>query len=87
LDSTLAEVYQDLLSDRNGAVTYKVFRHGWFVVSGKKDGQIFYQKTVTTDKAIATVLIDYPETDGLAFAHMVGKLGSSLQLKGSQEQR
>lgn len=47
----------------NRSVTYKKLGSDYYVVSGYIDGKIFYQKTMMTNKGLATSLIEYPESD------------------------
>ncbi len=47
----------------NRSITYKKLGSDYYVVSGYNDGKIFYQKTMMTDKGLATSLIEYPESE------------------------
>lgn len=50
-------------NDPNRSITYKKLGSDYYVVSGYNDGKIFYQKTMMTDKGLATSLIEYPESE------------------------
>lgn len=45
-DKTWQEEYESELKGFGSKPTYAVFRPGWFVISGIKDGRIYYQKTL-----------------------------------------
>jgi hypothetical protein len=53
---TFAQLYKDQLNEigRESKITYKTAGQGWFVISGTKGNQIFYQKTLY-DKGIEKV--------------------------------
>ena len=46
LEQTLAETYERALEQSGEQVTYKHFEKDYFVISGYKDGRIFYHKTL-----------------------------------------
>jgi hypothetical protein len=47
----------------NRSITYKQLGTDYYVVSGYNEDKIFYQKTMITDKGLATSLIEYPESE------------------------
>ena len=47
------------LAAADQAVTYEASGAGWFVVSGYKNGVVFYQKTLETPRALASFRISY----------------------------
>ena len=55
----LEAAYQQELVAADQAVTYKASGPGWFVVSGYKNGAVFYQKTLETPRALASFRISY----------------------------
>lgn len=50
-------------NDPNHSITYKKLGSDYYVVSGYNEGKIFHQKTMMTDKGLATSLIEYPESE------------------------
>lgn len=63
LNETLAAEYKAILKEKGSAVTYKIRKGTFFVVSGKENGKIFYQKTmVNGDGAFITFMIEYDES-------------------------
>jgi hypothetical protein len=63
LNETLAAEYRAILKEKGSSVTYKVLKRGFFVISGKQDGRIFYQKTLeNSDGAFITFMIEYDES-------------------------
>lgn len=63
LDQTLAEVYEEESENipaEGRAVTYKLKKNNWFVVSGIKSGRVFYRKTIFRNDQFLTFSIEYP---------------------------
>jgi hypothetical protein len=61
-------------------VTYKLFRPGFFVVSGLENGKVFYQRTIHSARkgAYATYVLEYRDGDRVAERYLKG-LTTSLK--------
>ena len=55
----LEGAYEQELSAEDQTVTYRASGPGWFVVSGFKNGVVFYQKTLETEDALVSFRISY----------------------------
>lgn len=63
LNETLSAEYRAILREKGSSVSYRVVKRSFFVVSGKENGRIFYQKTIeTADGAFITFMIEYEES-------------------------
>jgi hypothetical protein len=61
-------------------VTYSKTGKGWAVLSGMKDGKIFYERRVFgRDGVIRTVWIDYPPSMKAKYDPLVGAIAGSLK--------
>ncbi len=61
-------------------VTYSKTGKGWAVLSGMKDGKIFYERRVFgRDGVIRTVWIDYPPSLKAKYDPLVGAIAGSLK--------
>jgi len=75
LNETLRKEYNALLEEKGGSVTYKVFKNTFFVISGKENGRIFYQKTMEdSDGAFITFMIEYDESKRRTYDAVVTKI-------------
>lgn len=62
LHETLLKEFNAVVKERGeSSITYKAYRKNFFVVSGVKDGKIFYQKTMAKNGAYITFMIEYDE--------------------------
>lgn len=61
------------LSER-GKVTYAVVKPGWFVLSGRQDGQIFYLKSVLVGETFSTMELRYPAAQAAAWSPVTTRL-------------
>ncbi len=58
-EGVLEAAYEQELAATDQTVTYRASGAGWFVVSGYKNGVVFYQKTLETSRALASFRIVY----------------------------
>ncbi len=66
--------------DKSGrTVTYKKLGKHFFVVSGRHNGKIFYQKTLFSNGQLVTCLLEYNERDKALFDRVSEHIFSSLQ--------
>lgn len=71
------------LKDLGAAATYTVLKPGWFVISGVKDGKIFYQKTLLRKlkeiDVFYTFTIEYPPAERAKFDAVVERIAKSFK--------
>jgi len=80
-NNTIRDEFKDAVSKegKKGVVKNKVLRNGWFVVSGKNDGNIFYRKTILEKGQFITFRAVYPETAKAAYAGVVEAVNKCLK--------
>lgn len=79
-NGTLQKEYNALVKEKGASVTYKVFKPNFFVVSGKENGKIFYQKTMKgAGGAFFTFMIEYDETQRQIYDPVVVKMVKSFK--------
>ncbi len=61
------------------SITYKILRANWFVISGKEDGKIFYQKTLLKNDVFKTFRLEYDESQKKTFDALVPRLEKSFR--------
>lgn len=59
-------------------VTYAKQGNNWFVISGYKDGQIFYQKTRLANDAMRSTVLTYPPSERARMNPVVERLNRSF---------
>lgn len=85
LEQSLEELYSEA-SQAGGAehperaVTYRVIKKDWFVVSGRQGGKIFYQKTIRNDDQFVSFILEYPESRKATFDPIAGFISKSFKL-------
>ncbi len=81
LNKTLQKEYEALINERGAKnVTYKTIGKGFFALSGRKDGKIFYQKTMRSAQgAYITFMIDYEESKRAVYDEAVRKMVKSFK--------
>jgi len=73
-----------LTDEKNGTLkdlpkpTYQAERGNWFIVSGIRDGKIFYIKKVVTTDHISTLWIEYPEANKELYDATLSRLSKSF---------
>jgi hypothetical protein len=79
LHETLRAEYDALLEEKGASITYKVFRNTFFVISGKENGRIFYQKTMNgKEGAFLTLMIEYDASKRRIYDAAVTKMVKSF---------
>jgi hypothetical protein len=76
LDKSLQEEFQS--AQENIAVTYKVLQGNWFVVSGTKNGKIFYRKTLMRNEVFKTFIIEYEEPERATYDPITARIARSF---------
>ena len=74
LDETLADKFKEALAEPGLQATYKVTHKTWFVVSGKQQGRIVYQKTILAKGTFFTLLLTYAASAQATYDPVVGDL-------------
>lgn len=80
LDQTIAEMYAQEAADKAGhAVSYKLKKNTWFVVSGIENDKVFYQKTMFRRDQILTFRIEYPRNQRKLFDTITARIAASFK--------
>lgn len=79
LSQSLKQIYNDNLKEYGKAVTYKNFGETWYVISGKRNGKIFYQKTINDEDVYFTFVFEYAESKRKAYDKAVTKIAKSFK--------
>ncbi|MDQ3816635.1 MAG: hypothetical protein M3362_02955 [Acidobacteriota bacterium] len=59
-------------------VTYKVLKRNFYVVSGRQNGKIFYEKTLLKGDTFKTFMIEYDEADSAKYDPMTARIARSF---------
>jgi hypothetical protein len=80
-NKTIQDTFKDAVSDEKskGVVTLKTQRGNSFIISGKHNGNIFYQKTILEKDSFISFRAIYPETASAAYADVVTAVGKCLK--------
>lgn len=78
---TLLKEFNAVVKERGAEnVTYKLFRKVSFVVSGKANGKIFYQKTIRKpDNSYITFIFEYDESKRGVYDKITAKIAQSFK--------
>ena len=80
---TWQQLYNADLKYFGNKPTYTVFKDNWYVISGMKNGKIFYQKTLRRRlkeiDVLYTFTIEYPKTEGAKFDPAVQRIAKSFK--------
>ena len=82
LDQSLRNLYNEQLRGGNRpkkAVTYKVLRDNWFVISGYEGDRVFYQKTIFRGGVFKTFRIEYDKSLADIFAKVTKSVAASFR--------
>lgn len=84
---SLERFWRNSLAHYGEAITYKVRKKDWFVVSGVRNGEEFYNKVYVRDGNWAGFQISYPHAENKLYDPYVVKIAKSFQpfLKGNFE--
>lgn len=83
----LESFWKNSLAHYGESITYKVKKENWFVVSGVRDGEEFYNKVNVQGGNWAGFQISYPHAENKLYDPYVEKIAKSFQpfLKGKFE--
>ena len=80
LNQSLKEIYNGDLKERGKSVTYKTIGANFYVISGKKDGKIFYQKTIrSNDDTYFTFIFEYGESKRSTYDKAAAQIAKSFK--------
>lgn len=80
LKKPLRVLYKEAISEReNAVITYKILKKDFFVISGKSNGKIFYQKTMEKDEVFKTFAIEYDESLKETFNPITATISNSFK--------
>jgi hypothetical protein len=79
LAADMAESVRHLTRD-GGAITYKVVRPTWYVLSAQQGGTISYYRATLAGTRMATFEMRYPAAQKAAWDPVVGKIGGCLKM-------
>lgn len=82
-DRTIKNEYNDVLDAYGRSTTYKVLKSNYFVVSGKKEGKIFYHVTKWKDDIGVTAILEYDEEYKASYDKACGTILNSLTFTSS----
>lgn len=80
LNQSLKEIYNGDLKEYGKAVTYKSLGANSYVISGKRNGKIFYQKTIKSDEDVYfTFILEYAESKRATYDKAVTQIVKSFK--------
>ena len=80
LNETLSNEYNAILREKGASVSYKVLKGSFFVISGKENGRIYYQKTMeNSEGAFITFMIEYDESKRKTYNAVVTRIVRSFR--------
>src|SRR5262245_29890674 len=80
-DETIKSAFQKAAAgdDANGrVVTYKVVKRDRYIVSGRQNGRIFYEKTMLKGDVFKTFMIEYDETANAKYDPITARVSRSF---------
>jgi hypothetical protein len=83
----LNEIYQNRLQayQEAGRVTYKTQQDNWFVISGYKDGNVFYTKTFLYNNDVLELRLNYDRSLQPEFDAIVAQISNSFMPVGDYQ--
>lgn len=81
LDETLTSAYESAIKGEEPGgrdVSYKLLKRNSFVVSGRQNGKIFYQKTMLKDDIFKTFMIEYDESEKSVYDPITARIARSF---------
>lgn len=64
-------------------VTYKILKGNFYVVSGRQNGKIFYEKTMLKGDVFKTFMIEYDESESAKYDPITKRISSSFVSLGA----
>jgi hypothetical protein len=75
-NETLQSAYNSAQEGKQ--VTYKVLKGSFYVVSGKQNGKIFYEKTILKGDTFKTFMIEYDEAERATYDSVIARIVRSF---------
>ena len=81
LDHTLQKQFREDLkeSQSDATITYRKQGKNFFVISGQKEGKIFYQKTIQKGNVFIYAVIEYNQNDKESYDKLSERIFASLR--------
>ena len=80
LNQSLKEIYKGDLKQRGKSITYKKLGANFYVISGKQNGKIFYQKTMrNSDDTYFTFIFEYAESKRTTYNKATAQIAKSFK--------
>ena len=82
LNTTLKATYEEESTPAKHPgreITYKVLRPGWFVISGRENGRIFYRKTMLKGDTFKTFIFEYDESQKAVYDRITAAIAKSFK--------
>jgi hypothetical protein len=78
---TIKDLYESYLSDLKNEtnVTYKVKKNTWYVISGKNEDGIFYNKSIVKNGIQFHLRIIYQDKNKQLVENLIGRISSSFK--------
>ncbi|HEX8709168.1 MAG TPA: hypothetical protein VF723_13055 [Pyrinomonadaceae bacterium] len=79
-NETLRSAYQSAITGEGGSreVVYKLLKGNFYVVSGRQNGRIFYEKTILKGDTFKTLMIEYDESARDTFDPITARIARSF---------
>ena len=80
MSGEIKDLYQDALNDSGIAISYKMQKANWYVISGinKKNGNPIYWKTIAGNRFVGDLRIQYPTHLASKIEPFIGKIAGSF---------
>jgi hypothetical protein len=84
---TFSEIYQEQLQayQRESQVTYQTQQDNWFVISGYRDGTVFYRKTIFYNDDVLELTLNYNRSLQPEFDSIVAEISRSFMPVGDYQ--
>jgi hypothetical protein len=80
-NETLRSAFNAAVAGEGGSgreVTYKLLRGNFYVVSGRQNGKIFYEKTMLKGDTFKTFMIEYDESERATYDSITSRIVRSF---------
>jgi len=83
-NKSIQDAFKEAISDQKskGVVTFKSQQSNWYIVSGKGNGNIFYQKTILEGEEFISFRAVYPESASAIYGGIVTAMNQCLKPSG-----
>ena len=80
-NETLRSAFNAAVAGEGGSgreVTYKLLKGNFYVVSGRQNGKIFYEKTILKGDTFKTFMIEYDESESATYDSITSRIVRSF---------